>query len=80
MIIMHIDGHVLNCLEKMNINMYFQTFMPLLDTESWRYQMETFSALLALCEGNPSKRPVTRCFDVFFDEEMVDQTIEAPVI
>ena len=40
----------------------------------WRHQMETFSALLALCEGNPpvtggppSQRPVTRRFDVFFD-------------
>ena len=40
----------------------------------WRHQMETFSALLALCVGNspvtgefPSQRPVTRCFDVFFD-------------
>ena len=36
----------------------------------WRHQMETFSALLALCEGNspvPSARPVTRSFDVFFD-------------
>ena len=40
----------------------------------WRYQMETFSALLALCEGNPpitrgfpSQRPMTPSFDVFFD-------------
>ena len=40
----------------------------------WRHQMETFSALLALCTGNspvpgefPSQRPVTRSFDVFFD-------------
>ena len=35
----------------------------------WRHQMEKFSALLALCEGNefPSQRPVTRSFDVFFD-------------
>ena len=40
----------------------------------WRHQMETFSALLALCEGTspvtgelPSQRPVTRSFDVFFD-------------
>ena len=40
----------------------------------WRHQMETLSALLALCEGNlpvtgrfPSQRPVTRSFDVFFD-------------
>ena len=38
----------------------------------WRHQMETFSALLALCEGNPpvtggfpSQKPVTRSFDVF---------------
>ena len=36
--------------------------------------METFSALLALSEGNspvtgefPAQRPVTRSFDVFFD-------------
>ena len=40
----------------------------------WRHQMETFSALLAICEGNspvtnefPTQRPVTRSFDVFFD-------------
>ena len=37
----------------------------------WRHQMETFSALLALCAGSspvtgefPSQRPVTRSFDV----------------
>ena len=43
----------------------------------WRHQMETFSALLALCEGNPpatggfpSQRSVTRSFDVFFDESL----------
>ena len=40
----------------------------------WSHQMETFSARLSLCEGNPlvtggfpSQRPVTRSFDVFFD-------------
>ena len=40
----------------------------------WRHQKETFSALLALCAGNPpvtgefpAQRPVTRSFDVFFD-------------
>ena len=40
----------------------------------WRHQMETLSALLALCVGNspvtgefPSQRPATRSFDVFFD-------------
>ena len=39
----------------------------------WRHQMETFSALLALCVGNspvtgefPSQMPVTRSFDVLF--------------
>ena len=40
----------------------------------WLHQMETFSALLAICAGNspvpgefPTQRPVTRSFDVFFD-------------
>ena len=40
----------------------------------WRHQMETFSALLAICAGNspvtgefPAQRPVTRGLDVFFD-------------
>ena len=40
----------------------------------WRHQMETFSALLALCAGKspvtsefPAQRPVMRSFDVFFD-------------
>ena len=40
----------------------------------WRHQMETFSALQAICAGNspvtgefPAQRPVTRSFDVFFD-------------
>ena len=43
-------------------------------TTWWRHQMETFSALLAICAGNssvsgefPAQRPVTRSFDVFFD-------------
>ena len=40
----------------------------------WRHQMETFSALLAICVGNspvpdefPTQRPVTRSFDGYFD-------------
>ena len=40
----------------------------------WRHQMETFSALLALCAGNssvtgefPTQRPVAWSFDVFVD-------------
>ena len=44
------------------------------DMSWWRHQMETFSALLAICAENspvpgefPAQRPVTRRFDVFFD-------------
>ena len=40
----------------------------------WKHQMETLSALLALCAGNslvtgefPSQRPVTRSFDIFLN-------------
>ena len=40
----------------------------------WRHQMETFSALLAICVENspvpgefPAQRPVTRSFDVYID-------------
>ena len=45
-----------------------------LNTAWWRHQMETFSALLAICAGNspvpgefPTQRPVTQSFDVFSD-------------
>ena len=47
---------------------------PIMRKAWWHHQMETFFALLALCEGNPpltggfpSQRPVTRLFNVFFD-------------
>ena len=41
----------------------------------WRHQMETFSALLAICAGSsptprkkfPAQRPVARNVDIFFD-------------
>ena len=56
----------------------------------WRHQIETFSALLALCDGNspvtaefPLQRPVTRSFGVFFDLHMnilLSKKIETPVI
>ena len=43
----------------------------------WRHQMETFSALLSICVGNlpvpgkfPAQSPVTRNFDVFFDQRL----------
>ena len=45
----------------------------------WRHQMETFSALLAICAGNspvpgefPAQRPLTRSFDVFFDLRLIN--------
>ena len=45
-----------------------------------RHQMETFSALLAICAGNspapgefPAQRPVTRSFDVSFDLRLNNQ-------
>ena len=47
---------------------------PFLKQSWWRHQMESFSALLALCAGNspvtgefPSQRPVMWSFDVFFN-------------
>ena len=43
----------------------------------WRHQMETFSALLAICAGNSpvhgeflTQWPVTRSFDVSFDRRL----------
>ena len=44
----------------------------------WRHQMETFSALLAICAGNSpvvtgeflAQRPVTQSFDVFFNPSL----------
>ena len=55
----------------------------------WRHQMETFSALLALCAGNSSvigeflwQRPVTRCFmfSLICDRTAVKYTVETPMI
>ena len=54
--------------------MHWESQMDELDEPWWRHQMETFSALLAICAGNspvtgefPAQKPVTRSFDVFFD-------------
>ena len=55
----------------------FDRFQSRANIPWWRHQMETFSALLALCAGNspvtgevPSQRPVTRSFDVFFNPRL----------
>ena len=51
----------------------------------WRHQMETFSALLAICAGNspvpgefPTQRPVTWNFGVFFDLRLNKQLSKQP--
>ena len=36
-------------------------------TTWWRHQMEAFSALLAICAGNSTQRPVTWSFDIYCD-------------
>ena len=64
-------------LKKYEIYYWFRCVHSSLEYQAypwWRHQMETFSALLALCEGNspvtgefPSQKPVSRSFDVFFD-------------
>ena len=57
-----------------NSNQHTELFIQENAFAWWRHQMETVSALLALCEGNPpvtggfpSQRPVTRSIDVSFD-------------
>ena len=57
--------------ESLGLNGWIVLIKPL---TWWRHQMETFSALLAICAGNstvpgevPTQGPVTRSFDVFFD-------------
>ena len=57
---------------KSRFNLKF--YLPCKFYSWWRHQMETFSALLAICAGNspvsgefPAQRPVTPSFDIFFD-------------
>ena len=64
----------MTCVRPLSLLCWMQHLVTLLRITWWRHQMETFSALLALCEGNtpvtgefPSQRPVTWSFDVFFD-------------
>ena len=62
------------------IDYLFENFKWKFSIPWWRHEMETFSALLALCVGNspvtdefPSERLVTPSFDVFFDEGLNKQ-------
>ena len=62
------------CRRPANIMNQLNIFRQFITYPCWRHQMEIFSALLALVAGNlpvtgefPSRRPVTRSFDIFFD-------------
>ena len=69
-------GHsnLYNISQNYNTRSALSRLEPLEQSSWWRQQMETFSALLAICAGNspvpgefPTQRPVTRSFDVYFD-------------
>ena len=68
------DSLVMLLLKSLSIGYRIGCFGIRLKTSTRRHHMETFSALLALCEGNSpiagefsTQRPVTRGFGVFFD-------------
>ena len=65
------------CLIHQNNGRYGEASLPL---SWWRHQIETFSALLALCAGNspvtgefPAQRPVTRSFDLRLNKQLSKQ-------
>ena len=66
-------GWIMTCPDEMEMSLGLM-HRHLGEQTWWRHQMETFSALLAICAGNspvpgefPTQRPVTRSFDVYFD-------------
>ena len=70
----HVLSSCLYLADFSTVPLYKLVAMPNAFIPWWRHQMETFSALLAICAGNspvpgefPTQRPVTRSFDVFFD-------------
>ena len=65
------------CFVSITLTFSVDSYNPFNHISWWRHQMETFSPLLTLCEGNrsvtggfPSQRPVTQSFDVFFDQRL----------
>ena len=61
------------------------SYLRILLISWWRHQMETFSALLAICEGNspvpgefPTQRPVTWSSDVYFDLRLNKRLCKQP--
>ena len=62
-----------------------RSYLRILVISWWRHQMETFSALLAICEGNspvpgefPTQRPVTWSSDVYFDLRLNKRLCKQP--
>ena len=81
-------NHLFRCRSKKTSKLHITGFCegnPLVTSgsgtwRSWCHQMETFSALLAICVGNSpvpgeflAQRSVTRSFDVFFDQRLDKQ-------
>ena len=67
-------GSIYGCVYGATKHIYHRISTIYLFISWWRHQMETISALLALCAGNspitgefPSQRPVARSFYIFFD-------------
>ena len=76
--VLHVCVGIRVGIEEAGIHMILSRYVPCLDRSNpstwWRHQIETFSALLAICaENSPvpgeftAQRPVTRSFDVSFD-------------
>ena len=77
----HIHIHIIEIPILVRGHIHIETWVPISARDYWksslswwRHQMETFSALLAICAGNSpvideftAQRPVTRSFDVSFD-------------
>ena len=68
-----------------NLFAYYSRFVMFFYGLVWRHQMGTFSALLAICAGNPpvpseipTQRPVTRSFNVFPDLRLNKWLIKQP--
>ena len=73
------SSHLKSFLKSASLNVMQQQADVIL-TSLWRQQMETYSALRDLCAGKslvtgefPAQRPVTGCFDVFFDMRLNKQ-------
>ena len=70
------------------VNWHYSVYFCTVDNLNrtlWRHQMETFSAILALCVWNSpvtgefsTQRPVTRSFDFYFDQRLNKRLSKQP--